>query len=190
MVFCILAPKFQWLRRWIFWKLWIAGELSFYDLNIFTCWINFEWATYGIALVLSKHSKRFTNRSSIYQLNLAPINRLNHITSSQIVYSKVTKDIFSTADQAIRANTFSYSLAAAAECLTAPSSIQLGLAMSFAEFQVSICQQLRVPLFPSGINFPTCGSNLMDVFGDHMRSLVRMVLTWSQDMIRSGIGIY
>ena len=92
--------------------------------------------------------------------------KLQH-TLTEIVYNKVQNDFLCSADQGIRANTLSYTMPTATEYLVAQPSVQLGLAMSSAEFQVSLCRQLRIPLFPSGADCPKCGSHFMDVFGDH-----------------------
>ena len=59
--------------------------------------------------------------------------KLQHILTN-LVYAKLKTEFLSAADPVTSANTFSFSLSTATEDVRALSSIQLGLAMSCAEF--------------------------------------------------------
>ena len=98
---------------------------------------------------------------------LFPTDRHLQRKLSDFVSLKLHSRLLQQLDPLSRANLLSFTLPAATDFLNAPPIPALGLALESSEFRISLCRQLRMPLFNESFRCPICTTSMLDTYGDH-----------------------
>ena len=86
---------------------------------------------------------------------------------SSYIMKQQVGSFFDQSDALTRANTLSFTLPHATDYLFAKPSKNLELKFTNSEFRITLCRQLRVPIFDETRACIACNTSLMDTFGDH-----------------------